>query len=149
MRNLIIFILVTATLIGCGNGSSNTPAENTQYNLQNYSLKAVQTNNCTLTGNSVLNCDSKGTFGGIYSISFNTLSGKPGAYVVMPPSGDTFGLNIAATGGGCNQTAPLGGQTYTCNFTIGVNGTAQAGKTVHLQVSGSLGNANIATINLQ
>lgn len=149
MKNLIIFTLIEVAVIGCGSGSSNKPSDNTQYNLQNYSIKAIQTNNCTLTGNSVLNCDSKGTFGGVYRISFNTPDGKPGAYVVMPPSGDTFGLNIAATSGGCNQTAPQGGQTYTCTFTIGVNGTAQAGNTVHLQVSGTLGNANIVTINLQ
>ena len=149
--NLLMSSLAVTTLISCNSGSSNTPSGgNTQYNLQNYSLTVgAETNNCTLAGNSTLNCDSKGTFGGFYTISFNTPNGKPGAYVVMPPTGDTYGLNIAPTGSGCNQTASQGGETYTCNFTIGVNGTAQAGGTVNLQVDGTLGTANIVTINIQ
>lgn len=138
-------------LVGCNSGSSNTPSTGglTQYNLQNYKLTAVQTNNCTLSGNSTLNCDShRPITGGIYSITFNTPVGVPGAYVMMPPEGDTYGLNIAATGGGCEQKAPESGITYTCNFTIGSNGTSQAGKTVYLQVNGALGKAKIVTINI-
>ncbi|MBX9599309.1 MAG: hypothetical protein K2X04_12140 [Burkholderiales bacterium] len=154
MKNLnilIIGILGATALISCNVGTSNTPSGgNTQYNLQNYKLTVgAQTNNCTLQDNSTLNCDSKGTFGGVYSVSFNTPNGKPGAYVVMPPSGDTYGLNIAATGSGCNQTVTTSGETYTCNFTIGVNGTAQAATTVPIEITGTLGNANIITINIQ
>lgn len=154
MRNinlLIISLIGAAGLISCNSGSSNTPSGgNTQYNLQNYKLTVgAQSNNCTLQGNSILNCDSAGTFGGVYSVSFNTPNGKPGAYVVMPPGGNTYGLNIAATGSGCNQTAASGGATYTCNFTIVVNGTAQAGNTVPIKITGILGNANIITINIQ
>ena len=148
---LIIGILGATALISCNSGTSNTPSSgNTQYNLQNYKLTVgAQTNNCTLQGNSTLNCDSKGTFGGVYSVSFNTPNGKPGAYVVMPPSGDTHGLNIAATGSGCNQTTTTSGETYICDFTIGVNGIAQAGTTVPIEITGALGNANIITINMQ
>ncbi len=149
--NLLISCLISTFLISCNSGSSNTPSDgSTQYNLQNYTLTVgAQSNNCTLQGNSTLNCDSSGTFGGVYSIKFNTPTGSPGAYVVMPPTGNTYGLNIAPNSGGCSQTAPQGGETYTCNFTIGVNGTAQAGNTVYLQVNGSLGTANIVTINIQ
>jgi hypothetical protein len=149
--NLLVIALSAASLMGCNSGSSSTPSGgNTQYNLQNYKLTVgAQTNNCTLEGNSTLNCDSQGTFGGVYSVSFNTPNGKPGAYVVMPPTDDTYGLNISSTGSGCNQTAPQGGETYTCNFKIGVNGTAQAGHTVHLKVNGSLGTAEIVKINIQ
>ena len=149
---LMVGSLVAISLIGCNNGGSGTPSSgnNTQYNLQNYQLTVgAQTNNCTLAANSTLNCDSTGTFGGTYSVSFNTPTGTPGAYVIMPPTGNTYGLNIAPTGSGCSATAPAGGQTYTCNFTIGVNGTAQAGNTVFIAITGTLGNANIITINLQ
>lgn len=150
--NLLVIALGTASLMACNSGSSTTPSSgtNTQYDLQNYKLTVgAQTNNCTLEGNSTLNCDSQGTFGGVYSVSFNSPNGKPGAYVIMPPSGDTYGLNISSTGSGCNQTAPQGGETYTCNFKIGVNGTAQAGNTVLLQINGSLGTAEIVKINIQ
>ena len=152
MKKLSGLIISSAAigLVACGGGGSNTPASNTQYNLQNYALNVgVQTNNCTLGANSTLNCDSKGTFGGVYSVTFNTPAGVPGAYVIMPPQGDSYGLNISATGSGCNQTAPQSGATYTCNFKIGVNGTAQAGNTLHLQITGALGTANIVTINIQ
>ena len=149
--SLLISALTTTAIISCNSGSSNTPSSgSTQYDLQNYSLTVgAQSNNCTLQGDSTLNCDSQGTFGGTYTLKFNTPSGKPGAYVVMPPEGDTYGLNIAPSGSGCDQTAPQGGETYTCNFTIGVNGTAQAGNTVYLQINGSLGTAKIVTINIQ
>lgn len=150
--NLFLGAAITSiALIGCNSGSSNTPSSgNTPYNLQNYLLTVgAQTNNCTLEGDSLLNCDSNGTFGGTYTITFNTPNGSPGAYVVMPPTGDTYGLNIAPTGNGCTQTASSNGETYTCNFTIGTNGTAQAGNTVYLNVDGSLGTAKIVTINLE
>lgn len=152
--NLFLGTVITSiALIGCNSGSSNTPSSGnkTQYNLQNYSLTVgAQTNNCTLEGNSTLNCDSKGTFGGTYTITFNTPNGLPGAYVVMPPSGDTYGLNVAPTGSGCSQIASSeSGETYTCNFTIGAHDSAQAGNTVHLNVDGSLGTAEIVTINIQ
>jgi|LauGreDrversion4_2_1035121.scaffolds.fasta_scaffold156872_3 hypothetical protein len=150
---LVISLVGSIALVSCNSGgTSNTPASgsNTQYNLQNYTLTVgAQTNNCTLQGNSTLNCDSKGTFGGTYSVSFNTLNGQPGAYVVMPPQGNTYGLNIAATDSGCNQSATTNGETYTCNFTIGTNGTAQSGNTVQIEITGTLGNANIIAINIQ
>ena len=148
----LIYGLVSIFLVACSGGNtSNTPAsgDTTKYNLQNYSLTVgAQTNNCTLSGDSTLNCDSHGTFGGVYSVSFNTLANSPGAYVVMPPSGNTYGLNIAATGAGCDQVAPAGGVTYTCHFTIGASETAQAGNTLYLQINGGLGLATVVTINI-
>jgi hypothetical protein len=150
--NLLIWPLAAISLISCGSGSSsNSPAEGVvQYDLQNYSLTVrAQTNNCTLAGDSTLNCDSKGIFGGEYTISFSTPEGKPGAYVVMPPEGNTYGLNITSTGSGCDQTASKGGETYTCMFRIGANGTAQAGNTMYLKINGTLGSANIVRINIQ
>ncbi len=151
MKKFILSTLITMIVSGCSSGSSNKPSGYTQYNLQNYLLTATQTNNCKLdtSKKSTLNCDSTGTWGGIYQVTFNTPTGVPGAYVVMPPQKDTYGLNIAATASGCDQKAPESGQKYTCTFTIGVNGTAQANHAVYLQINGKLGLADIITINIQ
>lgn len=149
--NYLISVLVAGVLIGCSKGSSSTPSSinNTQYDLQNYLFDVgVQSNNCIHEGSSVLSCDSKGIFGGVYSINFNIPDGKPGAYVVMPPLGNNYGLNITPISG-CRQTAHHGKGTYICNFTIMANGTAQAGKMLHFKLSGDLGEANIITIKIR
>jgi|GEM_PF-5864918 len=149
MKKIVLALATVAFLNGCNSGSSNSPTQLTQYNLQNYSLTGTQTGNCSIGNNSTINCDSQGTFAGTYKVTFNTPAGLPSAYVVMPPSGDTYGLNISETSGGCTQSAPQGSETYTCNFKIAANGTVQSGHSVNLQINGSLGTANIITINLQ
>ncbi|MFN8769678.1 MAG: hypothetical protein ACK5Z5_00100 [Neisseriaceae bacterium] len=153
---LLINSLAAIVLIGCNSGgTSNTPASGnqTQYNLQNYAMTQISMvppgDTCTFDqSKSTINCDSKATFAGEYKIEFNTPKGSDGAYVVMPPEGDHYGLNIAATGEGCPQEAPQGGEKYVCHFTIGANGTAKAGKNIDIKINGSLGNAKVATINL-
>lgn len=152
--NLIIVAIAGTLVLGCNTGNSDKPSGGgrTKYNLQNYLFTVeAQTNNCQLDkgSDSTLNCDSKGTFGGVYSISFNTPQGKPGAYVQVPPEGDTYGLQIASVGDECKQNAPQGGEAYKCRFTIGANNTAKAGNTVYLNVNGSLGTVKVVTINIR
>ena len=147
--SLIIVGVVAFGLSGCNSGSSSTPSSgsNTQYDLQNYDLSATQSNNCTLEANSTLSCNSNGTFGGIYRVTFNTPLGVPGAYLLMP-SAPQYGVTISGASGGCPQTAPDSGATYVCNFTMAANGTAESGNVIYLAVTGALGDANIVTIKL-
>lgn len=146
---LVSFFIVEA-IVGCSKGTSRIPSNvhNTQYDLQNYLFDAgVYSSNCILEDRSMLNCDSKGILCGIYSISFSTPIGKPSAYVVMPPSDNTYGLKIKPISG-CQQVPAHNGEIYKCNFTIVASGTAQAGGMVKLKISGELGDANIVIINL-
>lgn len=147
--SLILFGILVLGLSGCNSGSSSTPSSGnyTQYNLQNYELSVTQSSNCTLEANSTLSCNSNGTFGGVYRVTFNTPLGVPGAYLLMP-SAPQYGVTISGASGGCPQTAPESGVTYVCNFTMAANGTAAAGNIIYLPVTGVLGNANVVTIKL-
>ncbi len=122
--------------------------ESSKYSLANYKLEATQTGNCSLTDDKTIDCDSKGTFGGLYKISFDIPDNADGAYVIMPPEGKTYGLNIAATGEGCEQSPAAPGTHYACNFTIAANGTAQKGHSIHLQLNGNPGKEKFVKINL-
>ena len=146
MKKLFIIISSAIALSACNSGSSGTPSGINLYGLQNYQFKAVQSGNCQLQGDSNLNCDSAGTFGGLYEVTFD---GGTSAYVEIPPNGNTYGVNISETGTGCSQSAAESGTTYTCQFKMATNGTAQAGNTINIQVNGNLGRANIVQVNLQ
>ena len=163
MKKLKIGVLagVTIVLAACNSGTTSpggTANQNkqtislldpTKYSLANYKLEGVHTGNCSIANDKTINCDSKGTFGGLYKISFDIPDNASGAYIVMPPEGDTHGLNIAATGAGCEQSAASPGSHYACNFTIAANGTAQKGQSVTLQLNGEQGKENIVKINLK
>ena len=133
-------------MAGCNSGSSSTPVSSNPYNLQNYTFTGTDTGGaCTIQSNSTLSCNSKGQFAGNYTVSFSTLTGAPGAYVLMPPTGNLYGLNIG--GIACNQTASTPGNTYSCNFGISASNPV-AGNTVYIQITGSLGAVNIIAIQL-
>ena len=148
--NVLFCIYLVMLLIGCSKSSSSQPAsDRTPYSLQNYLFDVgLQSNNCIDEGNSIINCDSESIFGGVYSINFKIPNDRPGAYVVMPPSGETYGLTIKPISG-CHQAIHSGEDDYMCNFTILANGTAEAGKILHFKIAGDLGEANLVTIKLR
>ncbi|MFN8770957.1 MAG: hypothetical protein ACK5Z5_04370 [Neisseriaceae bacterium] len=152
LTKLFFAFVIATSIISCGKGRSDTPLndDSIQYNLRRYSLMVgAQTNNCKLVRNSTLNCNSKGKFGGVYSIKFMTPKGSPGAYVVIPPSGDTYGLNIMPADKSCERAISKNGEIYNCNFIIDKKGIVKPGNTVYLELNGSLGTAKIVAINIK
>lgn len=148
MNKIILMLIAIPLLNGCNNGASDHPATTNPYTFQQYNLSSITTGNCTTGGNSIINCTAQGTFVGTFRVTFNTPKGSPGAYLIMPPTGDTYGVNIAPAGD-CPQTAPENGETYVCTFSIAANGTAQSGHSINLQVNGKLGSYTAIIINLK
>jgi hypothetical protein len=139
--------MVAATAIsiyGCNNGGgSNNPAGPNPYTITDYSLVPNSQTNCTLNGSSVISCNSNSVIAAIYTVSF--VESSVGAYVVVPPVGNTYGLTVASNG--CNQAPSASGTTYTCGFNLS-GSNVQKGNSFYLTLNGQLGTYNLIKIEL-
>jgi hypothetical protein len=141
-----IFIVSGLMLASCNNGgSSGTPTSPNPYAITDYNLTPDSQTNCTINANSEISCNSDAVIAAFYKVTFVEPTSGPGAYVVIPPNGNTYGVTVASTG--CDQTPSAEGTTYTCSFNLTGN-NVQSGHSFPIQINGELGSYNLITVKL-
>ena len=148
-KNILVSLLAisTLTMAGCNSGgSSGKPAAANPYAITNYNLTTDSQTNCAMNDSSEISCNSNALIAAFYKVTFVEPNSGAGAYVLVPPTGNTYGVTVASTG--CDQTAGATGTTYTCNFNLTGN-NVQSGNTFPIQITGDLGAYNLITVKLE
>ncbi len=149
MKKIIFLSILTSIgLSACNSGGTSNSNNNPSLTFNfdgTYSLSKDSTNvsnNCTvtdstITGSALIKCDSNGAFNETFTITYkNPASNTGAAYVVVPPTTDTYGLTIAGTGQGCEQNIPAADTQYTCHFKISSDGTVDQNQVIPILFNG-------------